>query len=113
MIRHCVFIRFKPETPRPVKERIYNEIKALRPRLEGLLAVHVADNSSPETGMDKGYSEGFIVDFADAAARDRYLADEEHLKTGAFIVQSAVGGLDGILVYDLAIDGNATNFLLR
>jgi len=101
MIRHCVFIRFKSDTPRAVKTRIYDEIKALRPRLEGLLAVHVANNSSPETGMDKGYSEGFIVDFADARARDRYLADGEHRKTGALIVESAIGGLDGIFVYDL------------
>jgi hypothetical protein len=103
MIRHCVFIRFKPETPVAVKQSIYQEIAALKPRLEGLLAVHAADNCSPETGMDKGYSEGFIVDFIDAAARDRYLHDEEHRRTGARIVAAASGGLDGILVYDLEV----------
>lgn len=103
MIRHCVFIRFKPETPVAIKQNIYQEIQALKPRLEGLLAVHVADNCSPEAGMDKGYSEGFIVDFVDAAARDRYLHDEEHQRTGARLVAAASGGLDGILVYDLEV----------
>ena len=55
---------------------------------------------SPE-GLDKGFSEGFIVTFRDAAARDQYLADEEHAKVGAAIVAAAEGGVDGIFVYDL------------
>ncbi len=44
-----------------------------------------------------------MVDFIDAAARDRYLHDEEHQRTGARLVAAASGGLDGILVYDLEV----------
>lgn len=107
MIRHCVFIRFRKETTAAEKAVIYAEISALKGRLPGLLAVHVGDNVSPETGMDKGFAEGFIVDFENAAARDLYLADTDHRRTGARIVAAAEGGIDGIFVYDLSIETGA------
>lgn len=100
MISHCVFIRYRASTDAAARERIHAALKALQPRIPGLEAIHIAPNSSPE-GLDKGFSEGFIVAFRDAAARDRYLADEEHAKVGATIVAAAEGGVDGILVYDL------------
>ncbi|HEY8594930.1 MAG TPA: Dabb family protein [Devosiaceae bacterium] len=103
MIRHCVFIRFRPEIGNAERQALFGEIAALKPRLPGFLAAHVAPNTSPETGMDKGYSDGFIVDFADAFARDAYLDDAEHKKTGAKLVAAAQGGVEGILVYDLEV----------
>ena len=103
MIRHCVFIRYRADVPAAEKAAIHQEIADLKGRLAGLLDVHVGQNVSPETGMDKGFAEGFIVDFADAAARDRYLDDPGHRQTGAKIVAAAEGGIAGILVYDLEI----------
>lgn len=103
MIRHCVFIRFQENVPSGTKAEIYREIADLKHSLPGLLAVHIGDNVSPETGMDKGFAEGFIVDFADEQARDTYLADPGHRTTGAKIVANAEGGLAGIFVYDLKI----------
>lgn len=38
--------------------------------MDGVLAVHVGFNVSPEEGMGKGYSNGFIVDFDNAKSRD-------------------------------------------
>jgi hypothetical protein len=105
MIRHCVFIKFRPEIGADQKREIYTEIQALQSRLPGMLAVHVGDNVSPETGMDKGFAEGFIVDFEDGRARDLYLADPEHRKTGGKIVAAAIGGVEGIFVYDIEIAG--------
>ena len=102
MIRHCVFIRYKSDTRPDVKRQIGAEIAALKGRLAGLRAVHLGANVSPE-GLDKGHSEGFMVDFDDEAALHRYLADAEHKKTGAKIVASAEGGLDGVFVYDLSM----------
>ena len=101
MIRHCVFIRFKAETDDQDKAAIYQEIVDLKVRLPGILDVRSAANVSPETGMDKGFSDGFIVDFVNAADRDAYLADSEHQKTGAKIVAAAEGGLQGVFVFDL------------
>ncbi|PDT83500.1 Dabb family protein [Sinorhizobium sp. BJ1] len=103
MIRHCVFIRFRPEVSEAEKATIFAEISALKERLSGFLAIHVGANISPEAGMDKGYAEGFIVDFADAEARDAYLGDPEHQKTGRKIVAATDGGVQGVFVYDLEI----------
>ena len=103
MIRHCVFIRFRPEITGEEKAAIFAEIAALKSRLPGFLVAHVGANVSPEVGMDKGFGGGFIIDLADAAARDAYLEDEEHRKTGAKIVAAAEGGVAGIFVYELEI----------
>lgn len=103
MIRHCVFIRFKSTISAAYKAELFNEIAALKSQLPGFIAVHAGANVSPETGMDKGYSDGFIVDFDGPAARDAYLADPEHQKTGAKIVAAAEGGIEGILVYDIEV----------
>ncbi|MCX5478351.1 Dabb family protein [Kaistia geumhonensis] len=100
MITHCVFIRYRAETDAAARQRIYAAVEALKPRIPGMLDVIVSPNVSPE-GLDKGHSEGFIVTFADAAARDAYLVDEEHAKVGKMVVAAAEGGLDGLIVYDL------------
>lgn len=104
MIRHCVFIRFKPTVSTAYKTELFNEIDALKDRLPGMLAVHIGTNVSPEDGMDKGFSDGFIVDFADGFSRDTYLEDPEHKATGGRLVAAAEGGIAGILVYDLETD---------
>jgi hypothetical protein len=104
MIRHCVFIRFKPEIDAVERGRILAMIAALKPRIPGFLQAHIGSNVSPE-GMDKGFSDGFVIDFADAAARDAYLVDSEHTKAGAAIGAAAVGGAEGILVYDIEVKG--------
>lgn len=105
MIRHCVFIRFKSSIPQAGKDEIFSEILALKQRIPGFRAAYIGGNVSPEAGMDKGFADGFIVDFDNAAARDTYLADPEHQKTGAKLVAAAEGGFGGILVYDLDIAG--------
>ena len=105
MIRHCVFVRFRPEVTESERAALFSEISALKGRIEGFVTAHVAPNTSPETGMDKGYSDGFIVDFIDRTARDTYLADPDHQKTGARLVAAAQGGIEGILVYDLETVG--------
>ena len=101
MIRHCVFIHFKSSVTAEQRDVLFNEIAALQSRLAGILDVHTGRNISPETGMDKGYADGFMVDFTGADARNAYLSDEEHQRTGAKLVEAAEGGVAGILVYDL------------
>jgi hypothetical protein len=101
MIRHCVFVRFSPQTAQETRTLLFSDIAALAERMPGLLAAHVGPNVSPEHGMDKGFSAGFILDFDSADARDAYLGDAEHQRIGARIVAAADGGVDGILVYDL------------
>lgn len=103
MIRHCVFIRFRPEISRTRRDELLGELEKLKDTLAGIAAVHLGTNVSPETGMDKGYADGFMVDFDNEEARDAYLIDPGHRKVGALLVGAAVDGVEGILVYDLDI----------
>ena len=104
MIRHCVFVRFEADVTRAQQDDLFRRVSGLGDRLPGLVATYAGRNISPEVGMDKGYSTGFVVDFADADARDAYLRDPEHRRIGEQLVASAVGGVDGVLVFDLEVD---------
>ena len=103
MIRHCVFIRFRADVSQAEKEGIWADIRALKTVVPGYLAVYVGNNVSPETGMDKGFSEGFVIDFESSQARDAYLIHPNHEKAGGRIVAAAEGGVAGILVYDIEV----------
>lgn len=102
MIRHCVFVRFRPEISAAHKQAIYADLAGLKPRIQGFLAFSASANVSPE-GLGQGFDDGFVIDFADAAARDAYLVDDEHKAIGSTIVAAAVDGVRGILVFDLDI----------
>ena len=57
---------------------------------------------SPE-GLGKGFNDGFIMDLADAAARDGYLVDPAHQAAGTRLVAALEGGTDGLIVFDLEV----------
>lgn len=103
MIRHCVFIKFSSDISDTEKQSLYGELKALGAILPGIVKFDAMANSSPEIGMDKGYSDGFIIDFDTAKSRDIYLDAPEHKAVGAKLVAASQGGADGILVYDMEI----------
>jgi hypothetical protein len=104
MIRHCVFLHFRSDVSQAEKEGIWADLGALKALVSGFLALHVGANISPE-GLDKGFSEGFIIDFDGPAARDAYLVHPEHVKLGGRIVAALDGGVDGVLVYDIEVAG--------
>ena len=101
MIRHAVFIRFRPSVTDHEIADMFDAIGALRAQLPGIRAVDVGPNVSPEVGMDKGFSRGFIIDFDTAADRDAYLEHPDHEAVAARLVAAAVDGADGILVFDM------------
>jgi hypothetical protein len=103
MIRHCVFIKFKSEISDTEKQTLYSELEALGAILPGIVKFDAMANSSPEIGMDKGFSDGFIIDFDTPKSRNIYLEAPEHKAVGAKLVAASQGGADGILVYDMEI----------
>jgi Stress responsive A/B Barrel Domain len=102
MIRHCVFLRFSTEVSRAERDALYAGLDGLRAELPGMLSFKAGPNVSPE-GLAKGFEEGFVADFLDAAARDAYLANATHQALGARIAAATEGGGAGILVFDLAL----------
>ncbi len=105
MIRHCVFIRFNLNVGRDERDEILADVVGLQHYVPGIVAIQTGHNVSPEVGMDQGFSDGFIVDFADEIARDNYLVDVEHQRVGARIVAAADGGVAGVFVFDLWVHG--------
>ncbi len=100
MIRHCVFLKFRPDVTAAEKADIYAGLAALVGRIEGLLTFTAGPNVSPE-GKSRGYDDGFIMDLADRAALQRYLEDPGHKAAGAKLVSALEGGRDGLMVFDL------------
>ena len=101
MIKHCVFIKFSDMTSLQQRNELYRAIHNLRQHMSGWLGFVAGANVTPEPGMDKGFNGGFIIDFDNISARDNYLADARHQLIGAQIVDAAVGGIDGVMVFDI------------
>ncbi|HEY4202159.1 MAG TPA: Dabb family protein [Devosiaceae bacterium] len=102
MIRHCVWVKFKASTTAEEREAVYAGLRSLIGKIDGLERASFGPNVSPE-GRDRGYTDGFTMDFRDAAARDVYLADPDHKVAGSRLVAALEGGRDGILIFDIEV----------
>jgi hypothetical protein len=100
LIRHIVLVQVRQAVDEAAIASIFAALMALKSSIPGIMAIHCGRNVSPE-GLSKGYTHAFTVDFADAAARDRYLADADHGRVGAALVEAAEGGRDGLAVIDI------------
>lgn len=102
MIRHIVLIRFKPEVTEAAISAIFAALPKLAAKL-GLLSCAFGRSESPEQ-IERGYMHGFTLDFASWEALKTYAEDPDHKAFGGQLVAHAVGGIDGILVFDLAVE---------
>ena len=103
MIHHCVWLRFQPEITDSAKQALWQELKSLVGVIDGLVEVRSGKNARYEN-LDHGFADGFIAVFTTRAALAAYQAHPSHQATGAKLVQSALGGLQGLLVFDLDTD---------
>ncbi|MDO8359118.1 MAG: Dabb family protein [Devosia sp.] len=103
MIRHCVLVNFKSSVTPAERAAIYDGIRALEHKVDGLVAASFGPNVSPE-GLAQGYADGFVIDFRDAAARDAYLVHPDHQAAGARLVAALEGGIGGLIVFDIEVD---------
>ncbi|MBU1307432.1 MAG: Dabb family protein [Alphaproteobacteria bacterium] len=101
-MRHIVLCKFKASIDEAERQEIFAGLASLRGHLSGITDMSFGRSVSPE-GLEQGFMHGFTIDFADAAARDAYLADEGHKKAGARFVAALEGGFDGLVVCDIEI----------
>lgn len=101
MIRHIVLVRFRPEVPEAEIAAIFADLAAIRAKLPGVIDIRSGRSESPEQ-IERGYMHGFTVDFTDWAALAAYQDHSDHRRVGAALIAAAEGGIDGILVFDLA-----------
>ena len=67
MITHIVLLRPKPETTQEELEAVLEQVRALKGKIPGLLAVQAGANRH---NAHQGYTYGFVMQFE----------DEEHLR---------------------------------
>jgi hypothetical protein len=104
MIRHIVLIRFRKDVAQATIEAIFADLLAIRDKLPGVLSITAGRSESPEK-IERGYLHGFVADFADWDALEAYQRHPDHRRVGEMLVANAEGGLDGILVFDLPVEG--------
>lgn len=102
MIRHIVLIRFRADVTEAKAAELLAPLGPLSARLG--FAATWGKSESPEQ-IERGYLHGFVADFADWQALAAYQADAGHKEFGTGLVAHAEGGIDGILVFDLATGG--------
>jgi hypothetical protein len=95
-ISHIVLVRWRAEVPDEVREQARVSARGFRDAIPGILSVVEGPSVSPE-GLEEGFDYGFVIRFADAAARDAYLPDPVHLVLAELIGANA----ERVLVYDL------------
>lgn len=101
MIQHCVWVRFRPEVSAQQKSALFEEIRALVGQVPGMRQVRHGVNARFED-LDHGFMDGFIAEFDDRQALQAYQDHPLHRETGRKLVACAQGGLQGLLVFDLA-----------
>ncbi|MEC3862906.1 Dabb family protein [Mesobacterium sp. TK19101] len=104
MIRHCVFLRLRPDADKDALDEVMQGLQALTRRLAGAGGFVCGPNADFE-GKTPEYPAGFTIDFADAEALATYARDPDHRALGARLVALCDGGAAGITVYDLRVEG--------
>lgn len=102
MIRHIVLVKFRDTVSQAEITELFQELHRIEDKIPGLLSITSGQSESPEK-IERGYLHGFVVDFEDWAALQAYQDHPDHKKLGGRLVANAVGGLDGILVFDLPV----------
>ena len=107
MIRHIVLMKCKPDASQQDIDDMFAALAALKERIPGILAFEGGKNNSPEN-INRGYTHGFTIDFADEKAREVYLPHPEHEKVKTTIQKVLDGSADCVLVVDVSIEDTDT-----
>lgn len=103
MVTHIVLFRFRSDLPEGSVESVFEELRGFRQTIPGITDFQGGAYSSPE-GLSQGFTHGFTMTFADAAARDAYLPHPFHQAVVAKLLPMLEGGVEGVVAFDF-IDG--------
>ncbi|WP_425561292.1 Dabb family protein [Microbacterium deminutum] len=89
-------IRWKPEVSRAALEDLADMAGTFSGTNPGVLAVHCGPSTSPE-GLEGGFEQALIVNFASSSARDDYLPHPAHQPVAQLISRWA----EEVVVFDV------------
>ncbi len=95
-ISHVVLVQWRADVAAAVKEQAREAARGFVDAIPGTLEVVEGPSVSPE-GLEQGFDYGFVIRFADAAARDAYLPHPVHRVLADLIGANA----ERVVVYDL------------
>jgi len=98
-IKHAVMLKFKRDSSPAAIEAIFADLRKIQESQSGILDLTWGPNVSID-GLDQGFTHGFVMTFADEAARAHYLPHPDHRAVVAKIVPELEGGLQGAVVVD-------------
>ncbi len=98
-VKHAVLLRIKKDAPATEVRAIFAGLADLRHAIPGILDFSGGPYSSPE-GMNKGFTHGFVMTFADEASRDAYLPHPDHEALKRRVLPILEGGIDGAIAFD-------------
>jgi len=101
MIRHVLLVKAAVASEAAVSD-VLEGLAELCGRLPGVGTVGWGPNDSPED-LERGYTHGLVADFVDGQALGAYAVHPEHVVLAGRLQAAAAGGVDGILVVDLAL----------
>ena len=96
-VQHLVFFKYNDDATEEKLAEVHRRFAALRGEIPGLIGYAASQNLSP--GRARDFTHGYLITFADAAARDAYLPHPAHT---AF-VDIVKPLLAGVLVVDYTV----------
>ena len=98
-VKHVVLMRFRSDLAAQKIDETMSLLAALKDKIPGILEFSGGADVSRE-GLEKGFTRGFVMTFADEAARDAYLAHPTHVAVKEKVVAALEGGVDGVIIVD-------------
>lgn len=102
MIKHCVLLKFRPDTTPAQQEVALDGLRSLVGQVPGLLDFCGGPNCSPE-GEERGYTHAFLMTFDTMDSLRSYLKYPAHAEAAARVLACLEGGVDGVLALDFEV----------
>jgi hypothetical protein len=97
-VKHIALIKFKEGTSDDQIKNAFDQLLDITETISGIEDYVSGPYASPE-GLNQGYTHGFIMTFANAAARDSYLPHPEHERVKALIMPL----IDSLVAFDFEV----------
>ncbi len=97
-VKHIVLLKFKDGTTEEQTGKFFDDLLDLSESISGIDDYVSGVNNSTEA-KNQGLTHGFIMTFADSAARDAYVVHPDHEKFKA----AALDMVDNIVIFDFEV----------
>lgn len=97
-VKHVALFKFKEGTTPEQVDQVLDAILDLTESVPGIEDYVAGTNNSPES-LNEGLTHGFVMTFADAAARDAYLTHPEHERVKTDVLPH----IERVLVFDFEV----------